>query len=326
MFTKEIILMCYIACIVLIVAGITCCMLVAKRKNSKTSRAHMFFLLSLLIMCMYDMGIYYWNYVIGNFSSMEVMRIGSCIIAVTMFMWVLVQEKIVRREALKLLNRTVKNYLIFYAVLWLILTFALNVQYFYTIKWLLLSTDIILIVAFLGVSVAHIIFAAVQNDRGSMYYLSVVTALLLWNYGSYFWGETSVYWGDSDFIREPLDLTIVFWLIISGAALVYVYNRYIVPAFFSKGVDTDETDVLKTSGSRWELSERIDEVCSLYGLTSRERELIELIYGGKSNREIAEILFLSENTVKTHIYNIFRKTGVKSRVGVICIINDEPCE
>ncbi len=113
MFTKEIILMCYIACIVLIVAGITFCMLVAKRKNSKTSRAHMFFLLSLLIMCMYDMGIYYWNYVIRNFSSMEVMRIGSCIIAVTMLMWVLVQEQIARREALKIFNKTVKNYLIF---------------------------------------------------------------------------------------------------------------------------------------------------------------------------------------------------------------------
>ncbi len=327
MFTKEIILMCYVVCIVLIVAGITCCMLVVKkRKNSRKSKAQMFFLLSLLIMCMYDMGIYYWNYVIGNFSSMEVMRIGSCIIAITMFMWVMVQENIVRREALKLLNKTVKKYLIFYAVLWLVLTIILNVQHFYTIKWLLLSTDIILIVAFLGVSVAHIIFASVENDKGSMYFMSIVTALLLWNYGSYFWGETSVYWGNSDFIREPLDLTIVFWLIISGASLLFVYKRDIVPVFFEKGAEADETDIAKASGSRWELSERIEKICSQYGLTPRECELIELIYAGKSNKEIADIMFLSESTVKTHIYNIFRKVNVKSRVGVICIINDEPYE
>ena len=42
-----------------------------------------------------------------------------------------------------------------------------------------------------------------------------------------------------------------------------------------------------------------------------------------SNKEIAETLFLSESTVKTHIYNIFRKLEVKNRVGVICIINGD---
>ena len=71
------------------------------------------------------------------------------------------------------------------------------------------------------------------------------------------------------------------------------------------------------------LQERIDEVCVEYKLTPREKEFIELIYSGKSNKEIAEILFLSESTVKTHIYNIFRKMNVKSRVGVIYIVNEE---
>ena len=46
-------------------------------------------------------------------------------------------------------------------------------------------------------------------------------------------------------------------------------------------------------------------------------------YQGKSNKEIAEELFLSESTVKTHIYNIFRKMDVKNRIEVICIINEE---
>lgn len=38
------------------------------------------------------------------------------------------------------------------------------------------------------------------------------------------------------------------------------------------------------------------------------------------------MLFLSESTVKTHIYNIFRKMEVKNRVSVICIINEETTE
>ena len=35
------------------------------------------------------------------------------------------------------------------------------------------------------------------------------------------------------------------------------------------------------------------------------------------------MLFLSESTVKTHIYNIYRKLDVKNRVGVICLINGD---
>ena len=51
-----------------------------------------------------------------------------------------------------------------------------------------------------------------------------------------------------------------------------------------------------------------------YGITAREREIIELIREGKTNREIAERLFISVATVKDHNYNIFKKTGVRNRV------------
>jgi DNA-binding CsgD family transcriptional regulator len=51
-----------------------------------------------------------------------------------------------------------------------------------------------------------------------------------------------------------------------------------------------------------------------YGLTEREREVVELIRAGKTNQEIAGELFISVATVKDHNYNIFRKTGVRNRV------------
>ena len=70
----------------------------------------------------------------------------------------------------------------------------------------------------------------------------------------------------------------------------------------------------------------IEEVREQYQLTPREKEVVELIYRGRTNREIAEMLFLSESTVKTHVYNIFRKMGVKNRVGILCIINEETME
>jgi len=51
-----------------------------------------------------------------------------------------------------------------------------------------------------------------------------------------------------------------------------------------------------------------------YGLTAREREIVDLIRSGKTNQEIADRLFISVATVKDHNYNIFRKTGVRNRV------------
>jgi DNA-binding NarL/FixJ family response regulator len=49
-------------------------------------------------------------------------------------------------------------------------------------------------------------------------------------------------------------------------------------------------------------------------LTPRESDVLRLIAAGKSNREIARALFVSEATVKTHINRIFTKTGSRDRM------------
>ncbi len=49
------------------------------------------------------------------------------------------------------------------------------------------------------------------------------------------------------------------------------------------------------------------------GLTEREREVATHVTRGRSNREIAEVLVLSERTVETHIGNILGKLGFASR-------------
>jgi DNA-binding NarL/FixJ family response regulator len=52
---------------------------------------------------------------------------------------------------------------------------------------------------------------------------------------------------------------------------------------------------------------------SEYSLTQREHDILELLAEGKSNREIAGRLYLSEKTVKAHLAAIFRKLGVTNR-------------
>ena len=53
------------------------------------------------------------------------------------------------------------------------------------------------------------------------------------------------------------------------------------------------------------------------GITPREIEILEAIAAGLSNREIAERLFVSENTVKTHAGRLFDKLSAKRRTQVV---------
>jgi DNA-binding NarL/FixJ family response regulator len=53
------------------------------------------------------------------------------------------------------------------------------------------------------------------------------------------------------------------------------------------------------------------------GLTRRELEVLALMAQGRSNREIASTLFLTEATVKTHVNHIFAKAGVRDRAQAV---------
>jgi DNA-binding CsgD family transcriptional regulator/heme/copper-type cytochrome/quinol oxidase subunit 4 len=69
--------------------------------------------------------------------------------------------------------------------------------------------------------------------------------------------------------------------------------------------------------------EKTDIFCDKHGLTSRQKEIIELIISGCSNKEIGEQLNITEGTVKTHIYNIFKKADVSNRNQIISKIMHE---
>ena len=54
-----------------------------------------------------------------------------------------------------------------------------------------------------------------------------------------------------------------------------------------------------------------------YGLSAREAEVLQLLAAGRSNAEIAEVLFISRRTVTTHVSNVYAKLGVASRAEAI---------
>lgn len=68
--------------------------------------------------------------------------------------------------------------------------------------------------------------------------------------------------------------------------------------------------------SREELRKRKDSPSQSY-LTHREQEILTLIATGHDNQTIAEQLFISPNTVKTHVSNIYKKIEVTNRIQAI---------
>ena len=52
-------------------------------------------------------------------------------------------------------------------------------------------------------------------------------------------------------------------------------------------------------------------------LTSREKEVFDLLICNKTTKEISKILKISEKTVRNHISNVMQKLGVKGRAGAV---------
>ena len=53
-----------------------------------------------------------------------------------------------------------------------------------------------------------------------------------------------------------------------------------------------------------------------YELTNQQRRLLRLLIDGLSNREIGERMYISPNTVKAHLEELMRKTGIHSRISL----------
>lgn len=115
---------------------------------------------------------------------------------------------------------------------------------------------------------------------------------------------------DIDYIVNDKAIYAIFWLVFNTLNAVFVWNS------------------CRTLDSKNQTKEDIvegllDKAVSNYGLSTREREIAQLLYEGKNNNEIADILFLSTNTIKVHASNLYKKLGVSNRVQAIKVIRGE---
>ncbi len=111
------------------------------------------------------------------------------------------------------------------------------------------------------------------------------------------------YWKKRQIIPLGIDFDLIFYLVWNVISIVYIIQYFI----------TRITIVPDLRIS--------DHFINKYSISIKEKEIVSLIIKGYTNKEIADKLFISSQTVKNHIYNIFQKVSVKSRTELIYHIN-----
>jgi len=123
----------------------------------------------------------------------------------------------------------------------------------------------------------------------------------------------------SAIIRDDPDAKIMVLSTYDGDVDIHNALRAGALGYLLKGAPSEElVQAIRTvnSGRRYipaSVATRLAEYIYGLDLTSRELEVLTLIVKGRSNKDIAITLSISEATVKTHINNIFSKLGVNDR-------------
>ncbi len=100
-------------------------------------------------------------------------------------------------------------------------------------------------------------------------------------------------------ISPPFWKTIWFKLILMSLFIVLIYYFHRLR--------------LKKLTIKLQRENAINKLCLNYGISKREKEILDLVLSGKNNNEIVEKLSISIGTVKSHVHSIYNKVDVKKR-------------
>jgi len=96
--------------------------------------------------------------------------------------------------------------------------------------------------------------------------------------------------------------------------LIVCFGSNLAPLFYLRAVSDTAFKPVKAELAT---PKGIEHTLTLHGITKRERQVVEQICLGKTNKQIADELFISLQTVKDHTHRIYSKLGVKSRMQLV---------
>lgn len=136
--------------------------------------------------------------------------------------------------------------------------------------------------------------------NGSIFFSVLLILYMLWITLFDFQTVTNPGSSIADVVMDPV---LIAYCIID-IVIIALFFRKDPLALFADHSEADKT-------------EQVQQFSEAAGLTKRETDVLRLVCSGLNNPEIAEELFIAENTVKRHINNIFQKAEVKNRYELI---------
>jgi len=104
--------------------------------------------------------------------------------------------------------------------------------------------------------------------------------------------------------------------ILLNLGILYLYIRHMII------IDAQHMTI-DVSGAQpvWTPQEGLSaRFCERYSLTGREKEIVEAMMQGKSNKDIADTVLISVRTVGNYLQNVYKKTGVPNRFALYSLI------
>jgi CHASE2 domain-containing sensor protein/DNA-binding CsgD family transcriptional regulator len=162
-----------------------------------------------------------------------------------------------------------------------------------------------------------------------LFFLSIVQVAVFWLYNSYkkllftWLGELVLYYSIAFILY--LEFSTVVYLIFPGIVLTVLYLFLIfISQLMTLYEQKQMMGKLKSEIEKMQLSfEKIPEnFFRDHEISKREEEIISLILENHTNKQIGKKLFISESTVKKHIYNIFQKLGINKRSELLEVLSE----
>jgi Response regulator containing a CheY-like receiver domain and an HTH DNA-binding domain len=121
------------------------------------------------------------------------------------------------------------------------------------------------------------------------------------------------------FLIAAIILFLFSYKIIVLQSIPYLCIIYLLQSILGIVCIKEKKEIMQDEKREVIQERNIDLEC----LTNREKEIVDYIILGLSNKEIGEKLFISPNTVKNHVYNIYKKVNIKNKVELINLVNNQ---
>jgi DNA-binding CsgD family transcriptional regulator len=119
-------------------------------------------------------------------------------------------------------------------------------------------------------------------------------------------------------VRALLGALVLLDVRFAPPALVAYFGSNLAPLLYLRAGSDEAFKPVKAETAS---AEGMTHVFERFGVTKRERQIVQKICLGKTNQDVADELFISLQTVKDHTHRIYSKLGVKSRMQLVQLMD-----